>query len=1214
MYLYILQHPAYTLNDCLTTTLPLLCQNQNVKIETKYTKSEKSINMLSDTDTKVGLGLVVKNDSPLPKASVSAGIGAEVGTEVNPNYAPIEKSFLLNFPVQAKSFEKITRVVKNGHLLEDSLHIKFTYETSALPERAGPAADAFLVPAMWFEVIKVWKVSYAGAPYCKILGEMDVALKANPELTGFSFTTANDIETRTLPLLTEQAAEINFKRTCQRGGNCCRVDETYGIDDVAMGCTASTLSLYCEWKDPGGIDECENFESETTAKILEAVISWNKALGRNYRNHERARNKKGSNAPVSYADTFSQMVSGMSPGTTIELRDAVPDLEDCKRMCLDYTTCKSIVYRQSTGRCAILGRDYSTGYQTATDDAMVARRVHPKVSLAPLTGLAPTILMNNARSNDDAANAVGWATETEHRHFMPAHDELENLKAEMKTWNMLEFAGGGSKMVFETNQFVTSPDPQELYKEGLKASPLPQRIIKDSSSSYQKDVDCDNVWQGVETAVGVTANILGALPNPFAGVAKSVKTAETISTYAGYIGLALSAAKTAVGSARKTNIAAECGREDKTFQVGLSSESDSPGVLMGITYNIKSKSSLSFELVTQSEAVLRTNEDDTSQARFTLQDDDSGDYFVISVWSDPDFGTPLFSLDGGASQCLWEVGTAHRSIPMLKAEYIGPEQIGPDDAALFKVNVGNGLSYYEAGISPTKFRPGWSMADGGYRFPDMDLALVKNSLTAGLTVEGGLGTYSNFGKGSFDILLKVRRGFLAFEYSPPVLTWTATCSHHLREGLQLGETSAPVSLSMPNPEQVVRFIAPCPEIVWSGKILADQQFAVLATGAQSVPAAVHVKGGTREIVRLGLQYRMVTGVNKRSAWEGMDTQAITSGAWTPTLLDGEYEIRAVAECTEEFSSKTYDTSKTSVVRGVFDRVAPELVSLTTASHSNALSPGDFITLKFSEDVVCRPLELDITVAFGTSSSYSLKSSQLKQTCTGSEVTVVLLDFTPDAAAEVAGEQITVSVSGLYDNGGNVATIAARPLRSGQAGLDRQAIARKADAMKVQIIDFNATLQDKLTAQFKGVDARLDAVGKNMSAERALITDHVDKKLDQVDKKLDEKLNAILQIVSDTKNGAAAGRFPVCEGPEMASFGRYVSGTVSSTFSEKAADVPKAFNCAKLCLDNDMCVAFGFSQSTFACVLGVADGSIDIGRVYTYARRFKFYNRLTSCSE
>jgi len=64
--------------------------------------------------------------------------------------------------------------------------------------------------------------------------------------------------------------------------------------------------------------------------------------------------------------------------------------------------------------------------------------------------------------------------------------------------------------------------------------------------------------------------------------------------------------------------------------------------------------------------------------------------------------------DGGASSCQWEVGTAPRSEPTFDSEYIGAEILGPDDAALFKVDVGNSIDYYSAGPN-SKWRPGWTV-------------------------------------------------------------------------------------------------------------------------------------------------------------------------------------------------------------------------------------------------------------------------------------------------------------------------------------------------------------------------------------------------------------------------------------------------------------------------------------------------------------------------
>ena len=53
--------------------------------------------------------------------------------------------------------------VKDDRILEDRTHLEFTYSTSNNPDKSGPASDAFLVPAVFFEVHQVWNVVFFGA-------------------------------------------------------------------------------------------------------------------------------------------------------------------------------------------------------------------------------------------------------------------------------------------------------------------------------------------------------------------------------------------------------------------------------------------------------------------------------------------------------------------------------------------------------------------------------------------------------------------------------------------------------------------------------------------------------------------------------------------------------------------------------------------------------------------------------------------------------------------------------------------------------------------------------------------------------------------------------------------------------------------------------------------------------------------------------------------
>ena len=253
-----------------------------------------------------------------------------------------------------------------------------------------------------------------------------------------------------------------------------------------------------------------------------------------------------------------------------------------------------------------------------------------------------------------------------------------------------------------------------------------------------------------------------------------------------------------------------------------------------------------------------------------------------SVWADPDYGTPLYSVDGGASQCMWEVGTAHRSMPTLKAEYIGADLLGPEENALFRVTIGNSLDYYGAGVASGKYRPGWSIANSGYLPPSFSLSVDPTTLTDGLTVAGALGGYGEFGKGKFDILLQVVRDGASsmFEFPAPEISFAQDClNHNIGNTISVGEASAVVPLSMPNPEQTIKYLAPCPKIAWSGTILEKQLFSAIAAqdGAAktSVPVAVVNTGDSdRKVERIGLEWRVAFAGQQRSTWHGFDTNEV----------------------------------------------------------------------------------------------------------------------------------------------------------------------------------------------------------------------------------------------------------------------------------------------------------------------------------------------------
>ena len=166
---------------------------------------------------------------------------------------------------------------------------------------------------------------------------------------------------------------------------------------------------------------------------------------------------------------------------------------------------------------------------------------------------------------------------------------------------------------------------------------------------------------------------------------------------------------------------------------------------------------------TSKSVVIETTIEEDSSTMFHLEDPDGGDYFVVSVWSDPDYGTALFSVDGGASHCQWEVGTAHRSSLTMAWEYLGDPElpVRADEAALFRVTLGNTINYHEAGTT-SKDRPGWTGDDRGYVGPNLVFATSPTTVGDGILVRlNGVTVnqqYSEFGKGTIDKLVTISRG------------------------------------------------------------------------------------------------------------------------------------------------------------------------------------------------------------------------------------------------------------------------------------------------------------------------------------------------------------------------------------------------------------------------------------------------------------------------
>ena len=583
---------------------------------------------------------------------------------------------------------------------------------------------------------------------------------------------------------------------------------------------------------------------------------------------------------------------------------------------------------------------------------------------------------------------------------------------------------------------------------------------------------------------------------------------------------------------------------------------------------------------------------------FHLEDPNFGDYFVVSVYSDPDFGTPLFSLDSGAASCQWEVGAAHRSAPTLAWEYIGPDVLGPDDTAPFRVTLGNSINYYQAGPD-SKDRPGWMAADVGYVPPNMIFGTDPYSLYNGIAVKLPKVPFEEFGKGTIDVAVFVSRGPKEYSYPYITLRWYENCGGPTGENLYAHRAKDSngipyYALSMPNKQRSFEFTPECPHVDWSGRLLTDQGFSVLYGDSTSIDVAVAFSDAVRPIVRVGLEHRIAFDSGLASSWVGFATNEQTvlgpqgggsfySGTWkiTESMADGNYEVRVVAECSEGFSTASYDSSVTSTLRGVVDRVVPELLSFVSTSLSNVYATGDHFVLTFSEDIVCTGFvnadvraDLELRIDFGTVATYVVggQPGNLDYACKGNTITVSAPPFTVDVANEIAAKgthvPIKVTLSGLTDTAGNsIETDTTKVMTNGRAGEERQIIAEKVDDVK-SVIDI---VQSDLTGHINGVETNLNGVETNLTGHM----DAVETKIED----LGAKFDALSSLVKGLQSGGAASGladWPSCGDTALASFNRHVRGTISSLNPMAVTDegaVASVGGCASACTGSSSCTGY-----------------------------------------
>ncbi len=395
---------------------------------------------------------------------------------------------------------------------------------------------------------------------------------------------------------------------------------------------------------------------------------------------------------------------------------------------------------------------------------------------------------------------------------------------------------------------------------------------------------------------------------------------------------------------------------------------------------------------TQNESITNTQ----TQSRtvgFSLSDDDIGDNFTINVKKDKAYGTPVFDLVSGQSQCPHEPNTQPRQGVDLAADKQVAVNVPMNDVAVFKLYLGNTSQSEE-----TKF---YSLEGLQENNPDGAVIRFNGQPTLNVGVP--------FGQ-SIEVTMTVARGPVAFTYENLLVGYFSDCEVERADALGID----PPAGFNEELEFDVYFLEPCSMVETTFPL---QDWVLLPSGGNTLNITVaqyDVNDSDLELMRV--QYRRSQGdgawINIAEIQKADLGPVFTIVPWnTQGLQDGLYEIRTVSQC---FGAQNPGISK--VVKGKIERTAPEIVG-TPEPADGVLSGGDEISIMFNEPIRCDQI---IQADFFNNNNVGLYDTETGNlidaviTCSGDKI--VIVPNVPNKFIE--NKILRVEVDNIQDLAGN----------------------------------------------------------------------------------------------------------------------------------------------------------------------------------------------------
>lgn len=348
---------------------------------------------------------------------------------------------------------------------------------------------------------------------------------------------------------------------------------------------------------------------------------------------------------------------------------------------------------------------------------------------------------------------------------------------------------------------------------------------------------------------------------------------------------------------------------------------------------------------------------------YHLEDDDSGDNFFVGIYRGKRWQTPMFELIAGESSCPWELDTRQRAEPsLISVDGTNQVNVPANTSAVFEVSLGN--------LSPTEEEATYELSVVTGTNPDGAIVQVD-----GQNLLNPIAYTVPYGE-STNVLITIEKGPIAFDYEDITIQFTSACESV--DSLFTKELSFDVS-----------FIEPCSPV----DIGFPLQDFVVTPGAENILSITlnEYNKDDEDLNLIRIQYRPIGGdgswINISETPKAELGDVFTIKSWETELLqDGNYEIRAVAECT----NINLEPGISTVVKGKLERLAPELVGVPEPGDG-IWDPGDEISITFNEALNCDVIIKADVLSNNTIGLYDATADALVDamiSCVGSKITIV----------------------------------------------------------------------------------------------------------------------------------------------------------------------------------------------------------------------------------